>query len=144
MSDQATDAIRDMVNAETDAWNRQDADALVTLFHPDMVWPWPPSNRMHDPLTWTTGMGQYDRDRWHTNWQRLFDENELLLNDRKILRVEVTPEGDGGFAVVDIDTRWRLHATGVEDRWCGRACKAYARCGDGWKMTMQTGVLVYD
>ena len=56
MSDQATDAIRDMVNAETDAWNRQDADALVTLFHPDMVWPWPPSNRMHDPLTWTTGM----------------------------------------------------------------------------------------
>ena len=144
MSDEATEAIRDMVHDETDAWNRRDASALVGLFHPDMVWPWPASNHMHDPLTWTIGMGRFNRERWRANWQRLFDENELLRNDRQILRVEVTPEGDGGFAIVDIDTRWRSLAKGTEDRWYGRTCKAYAKCDDGWKMTMQTGVLLYD
>lgn len=29
--------IRTMVDHVTDAWNRLDADALVSLFHPDMV-----------------------------------------------------------------------------------------------------------
>lgn len=27
-----------MVDRETAAWDRQDAEALVELFHPDMVW----------------------------------------------------------------------------------------------------------
>jgi ketosteroid isomerase-like protein len=31
--------IQTMVDRETSAWDRQDADALVSLFHPDMVWP---------------------------------------------------------------------------------------------------------
>jgi len=35
--------ILSMVNAETAAWNVRDADALVSLFHPDTVWPWPPN-----------------------------------------------------------------------------------------------------
>ena len=33
------DEIQAMVDRETAAWDRQDADALVSLFHPDMVWP---------------------------------------------------------------------------------------------------------
>ena len=36
--------IRDMVDCETRAWDEQDAEALVSLFHPDMVWPWPPDS----------------------------------------------------------------------------------------------------
>jgi uncharacterized protein (TIGR02246 family) len=31
--------IQAMVDVETAAWNAQDAEALVSLFHPDMVWP---------------------------------------------------------------------------------------------------------
>src|SRR5258708_203980 len=94
MSDEANDAIREMVNRETDAWDRKDPDALVALFHPDMVWPWPASNRQHDPLTWSTGMGRFNAERWRAIWQSLFDAHELVSNERVIRRVEATPEGD--------------------------------------------------
>ena len=73
-------------------------------------------------------MGRCNADRWRANWQHLFDHNELVTNERQILRIDITPERDGGLAV----------------RWCGRVCKVDARCHDGWKMTMHTGVLVYD
>jgi hypothetical protein len=43
------------VNRETRAWNAKDVDLLVTLFHPDMVWPWPPNSDAHDPLKWMLG-----------------------------------------------------------------------------------------
>lgn len=132
-----------MVNRETEAWDRKDADALVALFHPDMVWPWPPTSGSHDPMTWVMPMGRFDADRWRTVWQKLFDTHDLVRNDRHIRRVEVTPEGDGGFAVVDIDTVWRRHVDGSEDAWTGRVCKVYTRTGDGWKLVMHTGVLVY-
>jgi ketosteroid isomerase-like protein len=144
MSSDAAQAVIEMVNRETDAWNRKDAEALVALFHPDMVWPWPPSPEAHDPITWVMPMGRFNADRWCASWQSLFDSHDLLRNERLIQRVEVTPEGDGGFAVVDIDTVWRRRSDGAEDRWQGRVCKVYALCTDGWKMTMHTGVLVYD
>jgi len=44
--------IEDMVHRETRAWNARDAEALVELFHPDMIWPWPPTSADHDPATW--------------------------------------------------------------------------------------------
>ena len=40
--------IQAMVDRETEAWNRQDAEALVSIFHPDMVRPRPPDGRSHD------------------------------------------------------------------------------------------------
>ena len=40
--------IRALVDAETAAWNARDANALVSLFHPDTVWPWPPDSAAHD------------------------------------------------------------------------------------------------
>ncbi len=43
------DQITAMINKETEAWNRQDAEALVSLFHPDMVWPWPRDAHAYDP-----------------------------------------------------------------------------------------------
>jgi ketosteroid isomerase-like protein len=139
----ATNAVIDMVNRETEAWNRKDADALVALFHSDMVWPWPPTPDSHDPISWVMPMGRFNAERWRAIWQELFDTHDLVRNDRTIRRVEVTPEGDGGFAVVDIDTAWRRRSDGVEDAWTGRVCKVYARCADGWRLTMHTGVLIY-
>ena len=31
--------IQEMINCETGAWNEKDAETLVLIFHPDMVWP---------------------------------------------------------------------------------------------------------
>jgi uncharacterized protein (TIGR02246 family) len=35
------DEIQELVERETRAWDAQDAEALVALFHPDMDWPTP-------------------------------------------------------------------------------------------------------
>jgi hypothetical protein len=87
--------------------------------------------------------GRYDAERWGSGWQELFDSYELVRNVRRIVRIEVSREGDGAFAVVDIDTLWRSRQDGSESHWVGRTCKAYARCETGWRMTMQTGALRY-
>lgn len=138
------EAIEAMVDRETEAWNRKDAGTLLSLFHPDMVWIWPPTDRSHDPMTWVMPLGRFNAERWRSGWQSLFESHDLISNERLTHRIEATPEGDGGFAVVDIDTRWRNTTTGVEDRWHGRVCKIYARCNGTWRMTMQTGALIYD
>ena len=31
--------IQSLFDIETEAWNKQDAETLVSLFHPDMIWP---------------------------------------------------------------------------------------------------------
>jgi hypothetical protein len=54
------EAVEAMVDAETRAWDEQDAERLVSLFHPDMVWPWPPTADAHDPADWVWGMGRFD------------------------------------------------------------------------------------
>ena len=33
--------ITEIVNRETRAWDTLDATLLISVFHPDMVWPWP-------------------------------------------------------------------------------------------------------
>lgn len=134
--------IREMVDRETRAWNKQDAEALVDLFHPDMVWPWPPDPTAHDPALWILTQGRYDRERWRRGWQHLFDTHELLHNRRSIVMIAVSAEGDGAFAVVDVDTLWRT-PTGHDFRWKGRACKGYTLVRGEWKMIFQTGLLDY-
>jgi ketosteroid isomerase-like protein len=135
-------AIVEIVDRETRAWDTKDVALLMSIFHPDMVWPWPPSADAHDPLDWVFVAGRYDFARWSSNWQRLFDLHSLVHNRRKILKVLVTPEKDGGLAVVEVDTLWR-DAAGRDFHWLGRACKVYAKVGDEWKMTMHTGLLDY-
>ena len=135
--------IEEIVNRETKAWNMQDVDLLLTVFHHDMVWPWPPDPKTHDPIKWVFPWGRYDGDRWGKLWQDLFDTHELVHNIRTIQRIEVSKEMDGAFAVVDIDTLWR-DVSGNEDHWIGRTCKFYAKVGNEWKMTAQVGVLDYD
>ncbi len=135
--------IEELVHRETRAWDHQDASALVDLCHPDMVWPWPPTERDHDPATWVFVMGRFDPQRWNQIWQELFATYRLIHNRRQIAKVEVTREADGGFAVVDIDTLWR-DANGRDNHWKGRVCKVYTRMRDGrWKLIMHTGVLAY-
>jgi hypothetical protein len=134
--------IEEIVDRETRAWDTRDVDLLLTVFHPDMVWPWPKTPRSHDPMDWVLEWGRYDPERWGRGWQELFDTHELVRNEREIRKIEVSEEGDGAFAVVDIDTVWR-DLRGNESRWKGRVCKVYSKVGGEWKMTMHTGVLEY-
>jgi ketosteroid isomerase-like protein len=135
--------IQAMVDRETAAWDRQDAEALVSLFHPDMVWPWPADAKGHDPASWVFPQGRYDRARWKAGWEELFRTHELVRNVRNTVRVVLSKEGDGGFAVVDVDTQWRKRSDGALFHWKGRACKGYTRVGERWLLIFHTGLLDY-
>ncbi len=135
-------AIRDLVDRETRAWDTQDVELLMSILHPDMVWPWPPHAQAHDPMDWVLEWGRYDAERWRRGWQALFDTHELVHNRRQTLRVVVSSEADGGLAVVDVDTLWR-DVDGNDFRWLGRAGKIYTKVGDGWKLIAHTGLLEY-
>ena len=136
------DEIREIVNRETRAWDTKDVGLLLSVFHTDMVWPWPPDADAHDPAEWVFVMGRYDGERWRRSWQTLFDTHELVHNVRRLVKVVVSEEGDGAFAVVDVDTLWR-DREGRDFRWKGRACKVYSKVSGEWKMTMHTGLLDY-
>ena len=137
------DQIQEVVDRETRAWDTQDVELLISIFHPDMVWPWPRTSDSHDPLDWVFELGRYNYHRWQAAWQELFDTHTLVHNRRKILKIEVSKEGDGAFAVVDVDTLWRHH-NGNDFHWQGRACKVYTKVGEEWKLIMHTGLLNYD
>lgn len=134
--------IREIVTRETRAWDTKDADLLLTVFHPDMVWPWPPTNQDHDPALWILPFGRFDATRWRRSWQKLFDTHALVHNRREIVRAVLSEEGDGAFAVVDVDTLWR-DSQNRGFPWKGRACKIYTRVGQEWKLIAHTGLLDY-
>ena len=134
--------IEEIIERETRAWNTQDLDLLLTVFHPDMVWPWPPHKDAHDPMEWVLEWGRFDERRWCEGWQGLFDTYHLVHNHRNTLRIVLSAEGDGALAVVDIDTLWR-DREGNDFHWLGRAGKIYSKVGDEWKMISQTGLLDY-
>ena len=136
--------IQALVDRETAAWDGQDADALVSLFHPDMVWPWPPDSGAHDPASWIFPQGRYDRQRWKSAWEELFRTHELVHNVRKTVRIAISEQGDGAFAVVDVDTLWRERSNGGPFHWKGRACKGYTKVGERWLLIFHTGLLSYD
>lgn len=137
------DEIREIVDRETRAWDEQNVDLLLSVFHRDMVWPWPPSPDVHDPVNWVWGMGRFDRTRWRREWEELFATHALVHNDRATCRIDITADGQGALAVVDVDTRWQHRGNGSSFDWRGRACKVYARIDGEWKMTMHTGLLTY-
>jgi ketosteroid isomerase-like protein len=90
--------IEHMVHRETRAWDTQDAEALVELFHPDMVWPWPAGPQDHDPASWIFLLGRFHRERWEACWQELFDTHTLIHNQRVIRKIEISKEGDAALA----------------------------------------------
>jgi ketosteroid isomerase-like protein len=134
--------IEEIVNRETRAWDTKNADLLMTIFHHDMVWPWPITPQDHDPMEWVLFLGRYNYNRWRDGWLEFFSTHQLTHNKREIKRIEISKEGDGAFAVVDIDTLW-VDSEGNKNHWNGRTCKVYSKVGDQWKMTMHTGVLKY-
>ncbi len=134
--------IKEIIDRETQAWDTQDVELLLSIFHPDMVWPWPPTGDDHDPINWLLVLGKFDYRRWRRFYQQFFQEHKLVHNRRETLRIEISEEGDGALAVVDIDTLW-VDTREHEDRWLGRVCKVYAKVSEGWKITMHTGVLRY-
>jgi len=136
--------IQEMVDRETAAWNRKDAEALVEIFHPDMVWPWPPDARTHDPEGWVLPWGRFDRERWKAGWNELFRTHDLAHNNRRTVRIQLSEQGDGAFAVVDVDTLWRRKSDGSPFHWKGRACKGYTRLDGRWLLIFHTGLLDYD
>ncbi len=134
--------IKEIVDRETMAWDTKNTELLVSIFHPDMVWPWPKTSISHDPVDWEFILGKFDRDRWITSWQQLFDKFELIHNKRKIVKIVISDQKDAAFAVVDIDTLW-VDKDNKPNHWKGRVCKVYSKIGSEWKMTMHTGVLEY-
>jgi ketosteroid isomerase-like protein len=135
--------IEEIINRETQAWDTQNIELLMSVFHPDMVWPWPASPQSHDPMDWILEWGRYNYDRWKTGWQTLFESHELVHNIREIKKIEISKEKDGAFAVVDIDTLWREQKSGSTMHWKGRVCKVYTKMKIEWKLIMHTGVLLY-
>jgi len=135
--------IQSLVDRETDAWNNQDAGTLASLFHPDMVWPWPQNEHQHDPAYWVFPQGRYDRERWKEGWEELFRTHQLVHNKRRTVKIIVSDQGDGAFAVVDVDTLWRHRITGNCIHWKGRACKGYTKVQGNWLLIFHTGLLDY-
>jgi hypothetical protein len=134
--------IQEIFDRETRGWDPKDVDLLSSVFHPDMVWPWPKTATSHDPMEWRLVLGRYVPERWESRWRELFDTHELVHNRRETRKIEVSQQGDGTLAVVDIDTLWR-DAEGDESHWKGRMCKVYSKVDGEWKMTMHRGVLEY-
>ena len=118
--------IQEMVDRETKAWDTQDVELLLSIFHPDIVWPWPPTNADHDPMNWVMVLGKFDHQRWGAFYQRFFQEHKLVHNKRETIKIEISDKGNGAFAVADIDTLW-VDTKGHENHWQGRVCKVYAK-----------------
>ena len=135
--------IQALVDRETAAWDRQDAEGLVSMFHPDMVWPWPPDAKAHDPVSWVFPQGRYNRARWKAAWEELFRTHELVHNNRETVRIAISDQGNGAFAVVDVDTLWRRRSDMEALLWKGRAFKGYTKVGDRWLIIFHTGLLDY-
>jgi hypothetical protein len=134
--------IKEIVDRETRAWDTQDVELLISIFHPDMVWPWPRTSGSHDPMDWELVMGKFNKNRWSASWEDLFTRYTLVHNIREIKKIVISEEKDGAFAVVDIDTLW-VDKTNNKNHWIGRVCKVYSKMENEWKMTMHTGVLEY-
>ena len=144
MSKSIEQKIQELVDLETYGWDTKNPDLFLSIIHPDMVWPWPPTNESHDPIDWVFVMGRFNRDRWRKNWQDIFDGFDLIHNERNTVKIEISKEKDGAFAVVDINTLWRQKETKEDFHWKGRVCKIYTKIPTGeWKLISHTGALNY-
>lgn len=135
--------IQEIVDRETRAWDTQDIELLLSIFHEDMVWPWPAKNTDHDPTKWVMVLGRFNYDRWKEFYTMFFEQHRLAHNHRETKKITVSDQHDAAQAVVDIDTLWVDKKTGEENHWKGRTSKVYSLVGSEWKMTMHTGVLQY-
>jgi hypothetical protein len=138
-----TEEVEEIVRRETRAWDAQDVELLLSIFHADMVWVWPSDSHGHDPISWITPLGRFDATRWGNLYRDWFAKYRLVHNLRKLLRIQLSEQEDGAFAVVDIDTLWEAD-DGEVSHWLGRTCKMYTLVSGEWKMISQVGALTYD
>lgn len=75
-------------------------------------------------------------------YEKLFNENKLVKNERNIVDIKISKEGDGAFAIVDVDTIWE-DSEGKQTIWSGRAGKTYTKINGEWKMIAHNGLLKY-
>ncbi|KAF9431596.1 hypothetical protein BGZ76_000094 [Entomortierella beljakovae] len=144
MADIVKTHIQALIDLETKGWNDKNPDPFLSIIHPDMVWPFPPTSDSHDPVEHVFVMGRFNYDRWRKIWQDIFDTHDLIHNNRKTIKIEVSNELDGALAVVDIDTLWRHKESKVDSHWCGRVGKIYTKMPNGeWKFISQSGALDY-
>ena len=134
--------INEIINRETEAFDTKNIELFLSILHPDMVWSWPPNLEAHDPIDWVLPWGRFNEKRWHQYLHKFFAKYELIYNKRITQRVEISKEGDGAFAVVDVNTIWKSKS-GEELHWNGRACKTYTLLAGEWKMISQVGLLDY-
>jgi hypothetical protein len=80
---------------------------LSSVFHPDVVWSRPKTPTSHDPTEWRLVLGRYGLERWGSRGRKLFDTRELVHNRREARKIEVSQQGNGTLAVVDIGALWR-------------------------------------
>ena len=123
MSGTVKDEIQALIDRETLGLNTKNADLFLDFIHPDMVWPWPPASRANDPIEWRFVLGRFKKERWRQYFRALFDQYELAHNMRKTVKIEVSPEEDAAFAILEIDSLWRDKDTKQEIPWRGRVCK---------------------
>jgi ketosteroid isomerase-like protein len=144
MSDSVKQQIQALVDQVTLGLNTKNADLFLDMIHPDMVWPWPPTSRDHDPVRWDFVLGRFNKEQWRQNFQAIFDHYDLVHNLREMVKIAVSPEEDAALAVVDVDSLWRDKDTKQEIHWKGRVCSIYARMtARDWKLISQTGPLDY-
>src|SRR5262249_21806525 len=87
MSDPVQKQIQQLIDRETLGLSSKNPDLFVDFIHPDMVWPWPPTPRDHDPIRWKFVLGRFQRDRWRQYFQAIFDQYDLVHNDRRTVKI---------------------------------------------------------
>lgn len=143
--------IQEIIDRESRAYETGDTELMLTVFHPDMVWAWPPHNRAYDPMEWVLRMGRFNYDRWYQLLELFFSTHTLVHNRRVTQKIVMSAEQDGAFAVVDVDTLFiqkpdgdsPWHSGSGESRTLGRACKIYTTVNDEWKLLYQPGTMHY-
>ena len=41
----------------------------MSIFHPDMFWPWLKDEQSHNPVDWVLELDRYNYQRWKNGWQ---------------------------------------------------------------------------
>ena len=85
MSDTVKKQIQALIDRETLGLNTKNPDLFLDMIHPDMVWPWPPTSRDHDPVEWKFVLGRFNRERRRQNFRAIFDNYDLVHGEWKLI-----------------------------------------------------------
>ena len=139
--------IQQIIDRESQGYENEDVDLLLSVYHPDMVWAWPPHSQAHDPMEWVLRMGRYNEARWRVLIERFFATHTLIHNHRVTRKIVLsrnrTVPLPWWISIRSGIARARaipLGTTGTtEEHVIGRACKIYTLVNGEWKMLYQPG-----